>query len=167
MEKYCNVIQVRWCVIVHNHKDSTGAERVMQVPLDTEIGFLTSWNCWKCMVSDLTHDKTFTMMPELELCAVWMFVCLLSNEYLHKQHGWTVYYGRLMAQQAHTPTLLHMLLVTNMYPPVCAIFFNFSNWPENDETHSHINVSMYIHRTIFHFWDVKLAMEDLCCKQHS
>ena len=118
MEKYCNVIRVRWCVIVHNHKDSTGAERVMQVPLDTEIGFLTSWNCWKCMVSDLTHDETFTMMPELELCAVWMFVCLLSNEYLHKQHGWTVYYGRLMAQQAYTPTLLHMLLVTNTYPPI-------------------------------------------------
>ena len=39
------------------------------------------------MVSDLTHDQTFTMMPELELCAVLMFVCLLSNEYLHKQHG--------------------------------------------------------------------------------
>lgn len=107
MEKYCNVIQVRWCVIVHNHKDSTGAERVMQVPLDTERGFLTSWNCWKCMVSDLTHDKTFTMMPELELFAVWMFVCLLSNEYLHKQHGWTVYYmvdlwlSRLTHQPSH------------------------------------------------------------------
>ena len=47
MEKYCNVIQVRWCVIVHNHKDSTGAERVMQVTLDTEIGHLeTAGNAW-------------------------------------------------------------------------------------------------------------------------
>ena len=124
MEKYCNVIRVRWCVIVHNHKDSTGAERVMQVPLDTEIGFLTSWNCWKCMVSDLTHDETFTMMPELELCAVWMFVCLLSNEYLHKQHGWTVYYGRLMAQQAHTPTFTCCLsqICTPRYVQFSSIF---------------------------------------------
>ena len=145
MEKYCNVIQVRWCVIVHNHKDSTGAERVMQVPLDTEKGFLTSWNCWKCMVSDLTHDKTFTMMPELELFAVWMFVCLLSNEYLHKQHGWTVYYVRLMAQQAHTPTFTCCLSQIRT-PPVCAIFFNFFKLARewwNTQSYQCVHVHIY------------------------
>ena len=53
------------------------------------------------MVSDFTHEPSFTMMPEFELCTVWVFMCYSANEYLCKQHGWTVYYVDLWLSRLH------------------------------------------------------------------
>ena len=53
------------------------------------------------MVSDFTHEPSFTMMPEFELCTVWVFMCYSANKYLCKQHGWTVYYVDLWLSRLH------------------------------------------------------------------